>query len=173
TNADYWDMRCWKTEKLKQELKNYNISFEANATCSELITLLNNYLGSGMIDFEKIQDKENENIDFIGPNTIYFLLNLRWALKQNQQLGRRGGKRISPNVVSALKTFFMASQLDQSNRFTAKDIVNGLQEMVKNSEIFEDDEIPTEQAVKSWISRFSKSLKELSAAEVLTSETSA
>ncbi|CAG8717613.1 15943_t:CDS:1, partial [Cetraspora pellucida] len=106
-------------------------------------------------------------------NAIYFSLNLGWALKQNQQLGRRGGKRILPNIVSALKTFFMAGQLDQSNRFTAKDMVNRLQEMVKNGEISEDDEISTEQAVKSWISRFFKSLKELSTAEVLTSETSA
>ncbi|CAG8730458.1 6080_t:CDS:2 [Cetraspora pellucida] len=59
------------------------------------------------------------------------------------------------------------------DRFMTKNMVNRLQEMVKNGKISEDDKIPTEQAVKSWISRFSKSLKELSAAEVLTSETSA
>ncbi|CAG8467328.1 4572_t:CDS:2 [Dentiscutata heterogama] len=149
----------WKTEKLKQELKNYNIGFEANTICSELITLLNNYLYSEMIDFEKIQDKENENIDFIRPSAM--------------NIDRRGGKCILPNIVSALKTFFMASQLDQSNRFMAKDMVNRLQEMVKNDKISENDKISTEQAVKSWISRFSKSSKELSASEVLTSETSA
>ncbi|CAG8795178.1 3163_t:CDS:1, partial [Gigaspora margarita] len=75
--------------------------------------------------------------------------------------------RISPNIVSALKTFFMAGQLDKSNRFTAKEIVSELQEIAKNGEISEDDEIPMEQAIKSWISRFSKSSKELSAAETL------
>ncbi|CAG8856356.1 13843_t:CDS:1, partial [Gigaspora margarita] len=56
-----------------------------------------------------------------------------------------GGKHILPNIVLALKTFFMAGQLDQSNRFTAKEMVNKLHEMVKNSEISEDDEIPMEQ----------------------------
>ncbi|KAF0457793.1 hypothetical protein F8M41_001159 [Gigaspora margarita] len=70
TIADHWDMRRWKTEKLKQELENYNISFEANATRSELITLLNNYLCSEMINLDKIQDKENKNIDFIGPSAM-------------------------------------------------------------------------------------------------------
>ncbi|CAG8836905.1 16706_t:CDS:1, partial [Gigaspora margarita] len=100
-------------------------------------------------------------------NPIYFPLNLGWALKHNQQLGKRGKKRISPNIVLALKTFFMAGQLDQSNQFTAKEMVNKLHEIVKNSKISEDNEIPTEQSVKSWISRFSKSSKELSAAESL------
>ncbi|CAG8727961.1 15103_t:CDS:2, partial [Gigaspora rosea] len=52
-NADYWDTQRWKTEKLKQELENYNISFEANTTLSELITLLNDYLCSEMINFDR------------------------------------------------------------------------------------------------------------------------
>ncbi|CAG8854461.1 29144_t:CDS:1, partial [Gigaspora margarita] len=68
TNADHWDMRRWKTEKLKQELEIHNISFGVNATCSELITLLNDHLCLGMINSDKIQDKENENINFIEPS---------------------------------------------------------------------------------------------------------
>ncbi|CAG8797889.1 12688_t:CDS:2, partial [Gigaspora margarita] len=174
TNTDHWDMWHWKTEKLKQELEIHNISFGVNATRSELITLLNDHLCLGMINSDKIQDKENENINFVGSlamNTdsdpIYFPLNLGWALKHNQQLGKRGGRHISPNIVSAIKTFFMAGQLDKSNRFTAKEMVNKLQEIAKSGEISDDDKIPTEQAIKSWISRFSKSSKELSAAESL------
>ncbi|CAG8839030.1 25435_t:CDS:1, partial [Gigaspora margarita] len=70
TNADHWDMRHWKIEKLKQELEIHNISFGVNATHSELITLLNDHLCLEMINSDKIQDKENENINFVGPSAM-------------------------------------------------------------------------------------------------------
>ncbi|CAG8503945.1 15324_t:CDS:2 [Cetraspora pellucida] len=59
-----------KTEKLKQELKIYNISFGVNVTYSELITLLNNHLCLRMINSDKIQDKENKKINFIEPSAM-------------------------------------------------------------------------------------------------------
>ncbi|CAG8837173.1 32858_t:CDS:2, partial [Gigaspora margarita] len=60
-----------------------------------------------------------------------------------------------------------AMNTDRSNRFIAKEMVSELQKIAKNGKISEDNEIPTEQVIKSWISRFSKSSKELLAAESL------
>ncbi|CAG8784952.1 16702_t:CDS:2 [Dentiscutata erythropus] len=71
-----------------------------------------------------IQDKENKNINFV--------------------------KSLAMNTDSiSSKDFFIASQLDKSNRFTAKKMVNELQEIAKSSKIFENDNISTEQEIKS------------------------
>ncbi|KAF0550817.1 hypothetical protein F8M41_023999 [Gigaspora margarita] len=90
-----------------------------------------------MINSDKIQDKENENINFVGLS----------AMNTNRKVKEEEG--IFHQTISALKTFFIAGQL------------------AKNGEISEDNEISTEQAIKSWFSRFSKSSKELSAANSL------
>ncbi|GET01461.1 hypothetical protein GLOIN_2v1645959 [Rhizophagus clarus] len=65
-----------------------------------------------------------------------FYLQLGWALKRNQKYGKMGsGKRLTKKVVAALTHFFMVGQRDPSDRYTAKDMLDGLKEMAENGEI--------------------------------------
>jgi hypothetical protein len=58
------------------------------------------------------------------------------ALKRNQKYGKKGsGKRLTKEVVAALTHFFMVGQRDPSDRYTAKDMLDGLKEMAGNGEI--------------------------------------
>ena len=85
-----------------------------------------------------------------------FSLPLGWALKQNQNYGKKGrGKRLSRDVVEALKQFFMTGQANASDWYSAKDMYNGLKEMVENR-ILNEEEIPTQKTIENWIFRYSQ-----------------
>lgn len=66
--------------------------------------------------------------------SIYLYRNyfpLGWALKENQEFGKKGGgKHMSDKVVELLKTFFHTGDACKSERYTPK-------EMKKNVEIGE------------------------------------
>jgi hypothetical protein len=49
-----------------------------------------------------------------------FPLNLGWALKANQKFGKRGiGKRISLEIRVLLEGYFLAGNVNKSDRYTA------------------------------------------------------
>ena len=49
-----------------------------------------------------------------------FPLTLGWALKANQKFGKRGvGKRISSKVRILLEGYFLAGNINKSDRYTA------------------------------------------------------
>ncbi len=58
----------------------------------------------------------------------------------------------------ALTHFFMIGQRDPSDRYTAKDMLDGLKEMVENGELIAEV-IPSLKTVENWITRFSSSSK--------------
>jgi hypothetical protein len=84
-----------------------------------------------------------------------FHLPLGWALKCNQKYGKKGvGKRLAKEVVEALTHFFMIGQRDPSDRYNAKDMMDGLKEIAENDEIT-TDVIPSLKTIENWITRFS------------------
>jgi len=48
----------------------------------------------------------------------------------------------------------MVGQRDPSDRYTAKDMLDGLKEMVENGEI-PAEAIPSQKTIENWIARFS------------------
>ncbi|GBB86074.1 hypothetical protein RclHR1_12520003 [Rhizophagus clarus] len=103
-------------------------------------------IGKGLRgDFPKININENQ----------MFHLQLGWALKRNQKYGKKSsGKRLIKEVVAALTHFFMVGQCDPSDRYSAKDMLDGLKEMVENGEIT-TEVIPSQKTIENWITRFS------------------
>ena len=77
------------------------------------------------------------------------------------------GKRLAKEVVEVLIHFFMIGQCDPSNQYTAKDILDGLKEMVKNDEII-TEVIPSLKTIENWIARFSSLSKKEHAEQFLT-----
>ena len=65
-----------------------------------------------------------------------------------------------------LKRFFMAGQEDPSNRYSAKDMLAALEEMVEDGELTKE-EIPTEKSSDSWISRYSRMSKQKTGKKML------
>ncbi|CAG8506645.1 4893_t:CDS:2 [Dentiscutata heterogama] len=84
-----------------------------------------------------------ENIDLIDidktPNIILFPLPTGWALKHNQKYRKKGGKRLSKDVMEVLKRFFMLGQANSNDQYTASNMYNGLLELVKCGEINKED----------------------------------
>jgi hypothetical protein len=96
-----------------------------------------------------------------------FHLPLGWALKCNQKYGKKGvGKRLAKEVVEVLIHFFMIGQRDPSDRYTAKDMLDGLKEMAENNEIM-TEVIPSLKTIENWIARFSSSSKKEHAEQFL------
>ncbi|CAG8832875.1 39139_t:CDS:2, partial [Gigaspora margarita] len=148
----------WTTAKLQEELENLNISVDKNTTRSELIEILktNLYL-------ETLDNLENNNTSIIentiaesndlmdidrSSNITLFSLPLGWALKHNQKYRKKGEKRLSKNVIEALKRFFILGQANSSDHYTASDMHNGLLELVESGEINEYD-IPIQNTIEN------------------------
>ena len=79
------------------------------------------------------QDSSNTNTasDEISAYTLDFALPSGWALKERQKFGKKGGgKRISKNVILYLEAYFLAGDVDKSEKYTAQEIYNKLKELV-------------------------------------------
>ena len=63
----------------------------------------------------------------------------------------------------------MAGQANASDRYSAKDMYNGLKEMVEGG-ILNEEEIPTQKTIENWISRYSRESKKEAAEQALMSK---
>ncbi|CAH1768947.1 949_t:CDS:2 [Entrophospora sp. SA101] len=90
-----------------------------------------------------------------------------FALKGNQKFGKKGGgKHLNVNVVEKLKVMFLQGNIDNYMKMSAEDMLSNLNDLAKENEIEEDD-IPTLQQIKSWISRFNQKYKKESSNSLL------
>src|SRR5438874_2332261 len=88
-----------------------------------------------------------------------------WALRNNQKYGKKGsGKRMTAIVKAYLEGYFLAGNVNKTDRMSAKDIVIQLQNLAKEGEIQFDD-VPEIKTVEGWIARFSSSLRKEYAAQ--------
>lgn len=92
-----------------------------------------------------------------------FELKKGWALKGNQKYGKRGGgKRMTKRVRSYLEGYFLAGNMNKSDRMTASEMVSELQTLVQEGEI-PIEEVPEKTTIANWIKRYAASLKQLTA----------
>ena len=94
----------------------------------------------------------------------YFLRNnyfqIGWALKENQEYGKKGGgKHIPEEVLELLKGFFHAGDAHKSERYSAKEMLEALRKKVETGELEETD-IPKLKTIENWISRYSRQYKQ-------------
>ena len=83
-----------------------------------------------------------------------FPLNSGWALKANQKFGKRGiGKRISLEIRVLLEGYFLAGNVNKSDRYTAQDMYDELVQYAQEGEI-KMEEIPKVATIQNWISRY-------------------
>ncbi|RHZ50886.1 hypothetical protein Glove_490g73 [Diversispora epigaea] len=164
SNTNNWDLRRWSIEKLNKELTSRNIFFDAKMGRNELMNLLKQEM------YEDSRFIEDYNDDFLKmdiDNDQIFHLSCGWALKCNQKYGKKGsGKRLAKKVVATLTQFFMIGQRDPSNRYSAKDMLDGLKEMVENNELTAEA-IPSLKTIENWITRFSSQSKKEHAEQFL------
>jgi hypothetical protein len=88
-----------------------------------------------------------------------------WALRSNQKYGKKGsGKRMTATVKAYLEGYFLAGNVNKTDRMSAKDMVMQLQDLAKEGEIQLED-VPEIKTVEGWIARYSSSLKKKYAAQ--------
>ncbi|CAB4381059.1 unnamed protein product [Rhizophagus irregularis] len=111
------------------------------------------------------QEKDNNRVRLLFAIEETFELKRGWALKSNQKYGTRGaGKRMTKIVKAYLESYFLAGNMNRTDRMTAKDMVEQLQILVNEGEIDVED-VPEITTVASWITRYAASLKKQSAIE--------
>jgi hypothetical protein len=115
------------------------------------------------------QDASNTNTasDEISAYTLDFALPSGWALKERQKFGKKGGgKRISKNVILYLEAYFLAGDVDKSEKYTAQEMYNELKELVKEG-ILEEEEIPKVSTIGNWITRYAQAHRKIQAQQAL------
>ena len=96
-----------------------------------------------------------------------FSLSSGWALKENQKFGKKGGgKRISKHVVPYLEAYFLAGDVDKSERYTAQEMYNELKELVEKG-ILEKEAIPKVSTIGNWITRYAQAHRKVQAQQAL------
>ena len=71
---------------------------------------------------------------------------------------------MTEKVKSYLQAFFLAGDENKTERMSAIEMVQELQELIKEGEI-QDDEVPQVKTVENWISRTSATLRKQAAAD--------
>jgi|ERR1043165_362088 hypothetical protein len=103
----------------------------------------------------------------VSAHTLDFALPSGWALKENQKFGKKGGgKRISKHVVPYLEAYFLAGDVDKSERYTAQEMYNELKELVEKG-ILEKEAIPKVSTIGNWITRYAQAHRKVQAQQAL------
>jgi hypothetical protein len=90
---------------------------------------------------------------------VEFELEKGWALKSKQKYGIRGGeKRMTKKIKSYLEGYFLAGNINKTDRMTAKEMVSQLHILVDEGEI-QVENIPEVATVANWITRYAANLK--------------
>jgi hypothetical protein len=83
------------------------------------------------------------------------------ALKNKQKYGIRGrGKRMRKKVKFYLEGYFLAGNINKTDRMTAKEMVSQLHVLAHEGEI-QVENIPEVTTVANWITRYAANLKKL------------
>jgi len=99
--------------------------------------------------------------------TFDFALPSGWALKERQKFGKKGcGKRISKNVIPYLEAYFLAGDIDKSEKYMAQEMHNELKELVEEG-ILEEEEIPKISTISNWITRYVQTHRKAKAQQAL------
>ncbi|CAG8522212.1 6441_t:CDS:2, partial [Racocetra persica] len=141
-------------ESLVKELEKRNFRFNNKENKDQLINLLENQLVEDTKQAKiahnqtnSISNKENCHIFKVDK----FSLNSGWALKANQKFGRKGtGKRISPEIRALLEGYFLAGNINKSDRYTAQDMHDELVQHAQEGEI-KVEEVPKVATIQNWI----------------------
>src|SRR6266498_1481712 len=98
-----------------------------------------------------------------------FLLKKGWALKGNQKLGGRGGKRMKKEVKALLELFFLNGNRRSEDRMNARSMRDELLKHVEAGELEEED-IPKVNTIQNWINTYAHVFKERATERDLANE---
>ncbi|RIA79946.1 hypothetical protein C1645_839586, partial [Glomus cerebriforme] len=92
-----------------------------------------------------------------------------WALKGNQKLGGRGGKRMKKEVKALLELFFLNGNRRSEDRMNAQSMRDELLKYVEAGELEEGD-IPKVNTIQNWINTYARIFKERATERDLANE---
>jgi len=95
-----------------------------------------------------------------------FPLKKGWALKGNQKLGGRDGKRMKKEVKALLELFFLNGNRRQKDRMNAQEMHDELLKYIETSE----EDIPKVSTIQNWINTYTRIFKERATERELANE---
>ncbi|CAH1767740.1 13822_t:CDS:2 [Entrophospora sp. SA101] len=165
-----------KKVDIKEKLKQRGLEYNEKDDRSELTEILKADITKarlkkkieGVIEISNITESDNKerskkriklSLTQSDGKEIRNFFQLGWALKENQEYGKKGGgKHMSDKVIELLKTFFHSGDINKSERYTAKEMFEELQNNVETGEL-EVNDIPKLKTIENWISRYSSQHK--------------
>ncbi|CAG8663359.1 13914_t:CDS:1, partial [Racocetra fulgida] len=76
-----------------------------------------------------------------------------------QEYRKRGGrKHMTVRIIELLKSFFHAGNIDKSERYTAKNMLDVLEKKAEVGEL-ETSEVPKLKTIENWIGRYAQQYK--------------
>jgi hypothetical protein len=100
-------------------------------------------------------------------HTLDFALSSRWALKENQKFGKKGGgKQISKNIIPYLEIYFLTRDINKSEKYTTQEMYNKLKGLVEEG-VLKKEEIPKISTINNWIAQYAQTYRKLKAQQAL------
>ncbi|CAG8581511.1 15603_t:CDS:2 [Rhizophagus irregularis] len=150
-------------EELKKKLSDYGIDTDIisdnRVVLAEILQNISNDETSKQVSDMLYNETIDTDLDSrqVSEYKLDFLLSSGWALKENQRFGKKGGgKRMSKNVVSYLEAYFLAGDINKSEKIYGSrnaEMHNELKGLVEGG-ILEKEEIPKIFTISNWIARY-------------------
>ncbi|CAB5215830.1 unnamed protein product [Rhizophagus irregularis] len=150
-------------EELKKKLSDYGIDTDIisdnRVVLAEILQNISNDETSKQVSDMLYNETIDTDLDSrqVSEYKLDFSLSSGWALKENQRFGKKGGgKRMSKNVVSYLEAYFLAGDINKSEKIYGSrnaEMHNELKGLVEGG-ILEKEEIPKIFTISNWIARY-------------------
>ncbi|RIB28201.1 hypothetical protein C2G38_2028718 [Gigaspora rosea] len=129
---------------IKNELNQRGIQCNEEKTKLELVTMLRTNM-------------QYENLNKI--EEAWQVTSTSWTLKEMQEYGKcRGCKHMTARIIELLKSFFHTGNIDKSEWYTAKDMLDTLEKKAEVGEL-EISEVPKLKTIENWIGRYARQYK--------------
>ncbi|CAG8809625.1 6346_t:CDS:2, partial [Gigaspora rosea] len=150
---------------IKNELNQRGIQYNEEKLKVQQVASTSNFIEKNIITIPEIQESTNKQMLSLGKENQleirYWLdsVGIRWALKEMQEYGKRGGrKHMTARIIELLKSFFHTGDIDKSERYTAKDMLDSLEKKAEVGEL-EISEVPKLKTIENWIGRYARQYK--------------
>ena len=89
-----------------------------------------------------------------------FYFSSRWALKQNQKFGTKGGTRIAKRIIQLMQRYFYSDNINRYNRYIAERMLSELEALAISGKELHEIALPKVQTIRNWITRYTVEYKE-------------
>ncbi|CAG8746645.1 33693_t:CDS:2, partial [Racocetra persica] len=157
------DLSRLTKDAIKKELNKRGIEYDEEQDKSELVIILKTNIQSKILDIIEATRQVASTNNFVEEKIIMSSKmqenKKKQVLKEMQEFGKWGGcKYMTAHITELLKSFFHAGDIDKSERYSAKDMLDALEKRAETGEL-ENSEILKLKTIENWIGRYAQQYK--------------